>query len=62
MGCCDDGLAHCHGVLVRHADGWCECIEGPACDGGEPGHEWAVACEAVGCPCGEDVGVRRLAA
>ncbi len=52
MGCCDDELAHCHGVLVRHADGRCECIED--CDGGEPTHEWAVACAEEGCPCGEE--------
>jgi hypothetical protein len=54
MGCCEDELAHCHGVLVRHADGRCECIEGPACDAAEPTHRWAVACGEVGCGCGEE--------
>lgn len=54
MGCCDDELAHCHGVLVRHADGRIECIEDTGCDAGEPTHEWAVACAEVGCGCGEE--------
>jgi hypothetical protein len=54
MGCCDEELAHCHGVLVRHGDGRWECIEGPACDGAAPTHEWAVACAEVGCPCGDE--------
>ena len=54
MGCCDDELAHCHGVLLRHDDGRCECIEAPGCDGAEPAHEWAVACAEVGCACGRE--------
>jgi hypothetical protein len=56
MGCidCDDELQHCHGVLVRHADGRRECLELPACDGAEHGHGWAVACTELGCPCGGD--------
>jgi len=65
MGCCEDELAHCHGVLVRHADGRCECIEGPACDAGAPSHEWVVGCDEVGCHCGDDLGAEeavRLAA
>jgi hypothetical protein len=52
MGCCEEELAHCHGVLVRHADGRCECIGTPGCGGDEPTHDWAVACAEVGCPCG----------
>ena len=62
MDCCDDELAHCHGVLVRHADGRCECLEGPACDGGPPLHEWVVGCAEVGCPCGDEERVVLLAA
>jgi hypothetical protein len=56
MGCldCDDELEHCHGVLVRHADGRRECVEHAACDGAEPAHGWAVACTEVGCRCGGD--------
>jgi hypothetical protein len=54
MGCidCDEDREHCHGVLVRHADGRTECIEGPACDAAVPAHEWAVSCAEVGCDCG----------
>ena len=66
MGCidCHDELEHCHGVLVRHADGRRACLEGPGCVGAEPTHGWAVACSEVGCPCGGDdeVGVLPVAA
>jgi hypothetical protein len=54
MGCCGDERAHCHGVLVRHADGRTECIEGPGCDAGEPTHDWGVGCAELGCGCGEE--------
>ena len=54
MRCCDEELVHCHGVLVRHADGRCECIEGPGCDAAGTSHEWAVGCAEVGCPCGDE--------
>jgi hypothetical protein len=53
MGCCDDDLAHCHGVLIHHDDGRTECIEDPPCDAGELTHAWAVGCAEVGCRCGE---------
>ena len=63
MRCCEEALAHCHGVLVRHADGRCECLDDPGCDAGAPTHDWAVGCAEVGCPCGdEDVEVVPLAA
>jgi hypothetical protein len=63
MRCCEEALAHCHGVLVRHADGRCECIEDPGCGAGAPAHDWAVGCAEVGCPCGaDDEGVVLLAA
>ena len=52
MGCCNDERAHCHGVLVRHADGRWECEEGPTCGAGPPTHDWVVGCAEVGCPCG----------
>ena len=54
MRCCEDELAHCHGVLVRHADGRCECTEHPTSDAGDPAHGWAVGCAEVGCRCGEE--------
>ena len=56
MGCCEDELEHCHGVLVRHAGGRTECIEGSACDAGDPTHDFAVGCAEVGCRCGEEGG------
>ena len=63
MRCCEEALAHCHGVVVRHADGRCECIEDPGCDAGAPTHDWAVGCAEVGCPCGaEEPEVAPLAA
>jgi len=56
MRCCQEALAHCHGVLVRHGDGRHECTEDPACGAGTSTHDWAVACAEVGCPCGADDG------
>ncbi len=51
---CTDELEHCHGVLVRHADGHRECVADPRCAAGEPAHGWAVPCAEVGCPCGDE--------
>jgi hypothetical protein len=64
MGCtdCDDELEHCHGVLVRHADGRRECLDPPACDAVEPAHGWAVPCADLGCPCAEEPEVLPVAA
>jgi hypothetical protein len=49
---CAAGLAHCHDVLVLHADGTAECAGHPACDLHEAGHDHVVACtelERCGC-------------
>ena len=50
---CDEDLEHCHGVVVRHSDGRCECVDDPGCAGAEPAHGWVVGCAEVGCPCRE---------
>jgi hypothetical protein len=48
---CDDGLAHCHGTLVRHADGSVECLDSPSCDGDPVVHDFVVTCAETGCGC-----------
>jgi hypothetical protein len=30
---CHQGLSHCHGLLLLHADGSAECSEEPTCPG-----------------------------
>jgi hypothetical protein len=53
--CCADGLAHCHGTLVLHADGTVECDDVDACGADESQHELWVACDELGCGCvGDD--------
>jgi hypothetical protein len=48
---CADGLAHCHGTLVVHADGVLDCDE--AVCGGDPSlHEWWVPCIELEVHCG----------
>ena len=53
--CCEDGLAHCHGTLVLHADGTVECDEQAVCGGDETQHEVWVTCDELRCGCvGDD--------
>jgi hypothetical protein len=50
---CRDDLAHCHGTLVRHADGTVECTD-DGCPGTDAGlHDLRVVCEISdhGCSC-----------
>lgn len=48
---CVDGLAHCHGTLVLHADGVLDCAE--AVCGADPSlHEWWLTCMEFDSPCG----------
>ncbi len=48
---CGDGLAHCHGTLVLHADGVLDCDE--AVCGADPSlHEWWVSCIDLETQCG----------
>ncbi len=49
--CCVEGLAHCHGTLVLHADGTLECEGESACGADESQHELWVACDELGCGC-----------
>jgi len=51
---CDEGLAHCHGTLVLHADETVECDEQGACGADEVTHRWWVACSELGCGCTGD--------
>ncbi len=50
VGCVPDDADHCHGTLVRHADGRVECIE-PGCPPERGRHEFVVECgaETPGC-------------
>ena len=46
-----DGLVHCHGTLVLHADGVLDCDE--CVYGTDPSlHEWWVPCIELETPCG----------
>ncbi|HSH59464.1 MAG TPA: hypothetical protein VK988_07450 [Acidimicrobiales bacterium] len=48
---CADGLAHCHGTLVLHADGVLDCSE--AVCRADPGlHAWWVPCIELAPRCG----------
>jgi len=46
---CEDGLEHCHGVVIRHAGGSFVCVEDPDCPVPEPGHHFATDCAEPGC-------------
>jgi hypothetical protein len=44
---CGDGLIHCHGTLVRHADGTVECTD-EGCPGADLDlHELRLSCEVA---------------
>ncbi|OBG76776.1 hypothetical protein A5714_15385 [Mycobacterium sp. E2462] len=54
---CRAGLDHCHGTIIRHAQGrfWgrAECTE-PDCTSPElVAHTFVIDCDAVGCACAE---------
>jgi hypothetical protein len=55
VGCpdCARQAEHCHGTLVRHADGTVECTDPTCRAGGAERHELVVACAllADGCAC-----------
>ena len=51
---CDEGLEHCHGTLVLHADETTECDEQARCGAAEPAHRWWVTCIELGCGCTGD--------
>jgi hypothetical protein len=51
---CGEGLAHCHGTLVLHADGTVECDGESICGADEVQHELWVACDELGCSCAGD--------
>jgi len=51
---CRAGLEHCHGTVVHHAQARSECTEAE-CTTPEALHSFRIDCEAVGCPCGQDV-------
>lgn len=52
--CCREGLAHCHGTLVLHADGTVECDDEATCGADELQHELWMACDELGCGCAGD--------
>lgn len=50
---CHTGADHCHGTLVRHADGGAECTD-PRCGGPDAmRHTFVIDCSDVdgGCDC-----------
>lgn len=47
---CEDGLEHCHEVLVVHLDATMSCVD-PACDGSPELHEWISSCLDLNWPC-----------
>jgi hypothetical protein len=48
---CARGLEHCHGLLIEHANGTCECIDDPLCPGARVLHEWIQHCSSLKPPC-----------
>ena len=54
---CDALVAHCHDVLIVHADGSYECSGEEPCAGRLEAHAWVVSCDEVvpaGC-CAEEM-------
>lgn len=49
---CQDELEHCHGVVIRHLDGSCECADDLDCAVVVEAHLFAVDCTEPSC-CGE---------
>ena len=59
--CCAEGLAHCHGTLVLHADGTVECDDDATCGGDELLHEVWLTCDELRCGCvGDDAPLDQL--
>ena len=53
---CREEVDHCHGTLVRHADGWVECTDGSCPTLAVERHELVLACgPGEGCACGSAV-------
>ncbi|OSC41534.1 hypothetical protein [Mycobacterium decipiens] len=56
---CRAGLEHCHGTIIRHAEGplhhRAECIERDCVSPDLLPHAFAVDCSAVGCGCAQSV-------
>lgn len=51
---CATGRAHCHGTLIRHPAGQCQCTE-PGCEHAELFlHSLTIDCDALGCCCGDE--------
>ena len=49
---CGEEVDHCHGTLVRHADGWVECTDGSCLVLAVERHELVLACgPGEGCAC-----------
>ena len=44
---CDNGLDHCHDLLIRHADGTIECTAGGECTMRVEVHTWVLTCADV---------------
>jgi len=52
---CRDGLEHCHGTVIIHAQRGAECTA-DGCDAPELiEHTLRIDCDAVGCACGRSV-------
>lgn len=49
---CSDPLDHCHGTLVRHADGTVECTDLTCVVLTADRHDLVLACVDAGCSCG----------
>ena len=55
---CADGLAHCHGTLIRHPGHRPECTEDD-CESPELiCHSLVIDCDSVGCDCAQQIGER----
>ena len=44
---CDNGLDHCHDLLIRHADGTIECTADGECTVRVEVHTWILTCADV---------------
>jgi hypothetical protein len=44
---CDNGLHHCHDLLIRHADGTVECAGDGECLALIEVHTWVLSCGDV---------------
>jgi hypothetical protein len=50
----DAGMEHCHGTVIIHALHRAECTE-DGCETTEIVHAYRIDCDAVGCPCGQQL-------